>query len=327
MLPPHVRRKQPLCANATTIFPLQQAYIQRNLHRSGDCIPRGSTINICRRYSAKGSSAKCVVGCNVFGNCIAIAVHLHHNPTTTTTAPLEKSNLFNARYVPFKKIQSGSPVDEHYSLDEVTYRAKDGGLLDVEHDMESLAIYGPEYWKAIFDARVGSTAWPYGSGVWSKKEWVLPVRDGFGWVIWVFMCVCVCLVVEAGIIPKQCMLGTRSVGIYDGVYGHSINAQHMHPVYVCHLAIPSSSHPQALSDDDIVSMFEGNSNLFWAERFGKQLGMTDLWVKQCGNSHTGSFKDLGMTVLVSQVNRLRKLKPDAVQAVGWYVGGGLWAGV
>ena len=51
-------------------------------------------------------------------------------------------------------------------------------------------------------------------------------------------------------------------------------------------------------------MFEGNSNLFWAERFGKEVvGMTDLWVKQCGNSHTGSFKDLGMTALVSQVRR------------------------
>lgn len=48
-------------------------------------------------------------------------------------------------------------------------------------------------------------------------------------------------------------------------------------------------------------MFEGNSNLFWAERFGRELGMSELWVKQCGNSHTGSFKDLGMTVLVSQV--------------------------
>jgi threonine synthase len=35
--------------------------------------------------------------------------------------------------------------------------------------------------------------------------------------------------------------------------------------------------------------------------------MTDLWVKHCGISHTGSFKDLGMTVLVSQVNRLRRL--------------------
>ena len=74
---------------------------------------------------------------------------------------------------------------------------------------------------------------------------------------------------------------------------------------------------QQISDDDIVSMFEGNSNLFWAERFGREtLGMSDLWVKQCGNTHTGSFKDLGMTVLVSQVNRLRKIKPDQVQAVG-----------
>lgn len=61
---------------------------------------------------------------------------------------------------------------------------------------------------------------------------------------------------------------------------------------------------QEISSDDIVSMFEGNSNLFWAERFGHQLGMSDLWVKQCGNSHTGSFKDLGMTVLVSQVRRV-----------------------
>ena len=57
-------------------------------------------------------------------------------------------------------------------------------------------------------------------------------------------------------------------------------------------------------DDNIVSMDEGGSNLFWAERFGRQLGLTDLWVKQCGNSHTGSFKDLGMTVLVSVVRQM-----------------------
>ena len=45
---------------------------------------------------------------------------------------------------------------------------------------------------------------------------------------------------------------------------------------------------QQISDDDVVSMFEGNSNLFWAERFGRDsLNMTELWVKQCGNSHTG----------------------------------------
>ncbi|KAI4999870.1 hypothetical protein ZWY2020_004459 [Hordeum vulgare] len=52
----------------------------------------------------------------------------------------------------------------------------------------------------------------------------------------------------------------------------------------------------------------GVCNLFWAERLGREHlgGMNDLWVKQCGISHTGSFKDLGMTALVSQVNRLRR---------------------
>ena len=57
-------------------------------------------------------------------------------------------------------------------------------------------------------------------------------------------------------------------------------------------------------DENIVSMDEGGTNLFWADRFGQTLGLDDLWVKQCGNSHTGSFKDLGMTVLVSMVKQM-----------------------
>lgn len=132
-------------------------------------------------------------------------------------------------------------------MDKVRYRSEDGGLLDVSHDMEALGRYGPDYWKKLFDDRVGKTSWPYGSGVWSKKEWILPDID----------------------------------------------------------------------DNHIVSMFEGNSNLFWAERYGRDvMGMTDLWVKQCGNSHTGSFKDLGMTVLVSQVNHIMKTQPGTIKAVG-----------
>ncbi|GJT50655.1 hypothetical protein Tco_0884632 [Tanacetum coccineum] len=144
-------------------------------------------------------------------------------------------NTFSAKYVPFN---SDPNSEESYSLDEVVYRSRSGGLLDVQHDIEALKEFDGAYWKSLFDSRVGKTTWPYGSGVWSKKEWVLPEIDS----------------------------------------------------------------------DDIVSAFEGNSNMFWAERFGKQfLGMNDLWVKHCGISHTGSFKDLGMTVLVSQVNRLRKM--------------------
>ena len=59
-----------------------------------------------------------------------------------------------------------------------------------------------------------------------------------------------------------------------------------------------------IHDENIVSMDEGGSNLFWAERFGRELGMDNLWVKLCGNSHTGSFKDLGMTVLISVVRQI-----------------------
>ena len=92
--------------------------------------------------------------------------------------------------MPFQAVASGTgrASDETYSLDEVVYRSRDGGLLDVEHDMEALAIYGPEYWRALFDSRIGRTSWPFGSGVWSKKEWVLPVRQlasfhSFSWLL------------------------------------------------------------------------------------------------------------------------------------------------
>lgn len=99
------------------------------------------------------------------------------------------------------------------------------------HDTESLRDRSGPAWMKLFDDRYKLNQWPYGSGVWGKREWVMP----------------------------------------------------------------------QLPDDYIVSMYEGGTNLFWAERYGSQLGLRDLWVKLCGNSHSGSFKDLGMTVLVSVV--------------------------
>ncbi|MBC8071953.1 MAG: threonine synthase [Deltaproteobacteria bacterium] len=59
-----------------------------------------------------------------------------------------------------------------------------------------------------------------------------------------------------------------------------------------------------VADENVVSLLEGGTNLFWAERYGKSIGLADLWIKQCGTSHTGSFKDLGMTVLVSSVKQM-----------------------
>lgn len=124
--------------------------------------------------------------------------------------------------------------NERYPLTDIVYYSTSGGLLDVEHDMDALRQRSPEEWKSLFDHRWMRTSWPYGSGVWGKKEWVCPTLD----------------------------------------------------------------------DANIVSMFEGGTNLFWAERFGRELGVEDLWIKLCGNSHTGSFKDLGMTVLVSVVRQM-----------------------
>jgi threonine synthase len=124
---------------------------------------------------------------------------------------------------------------DEYPLDQPIYRCPVcADLLEVAHDLELLGDRDPVAWMRLFDGRYRSTEWPYGSGVWGKKEWVCPhVRD-----------------------------------------------------------------------ENVISMDEGATNLFWAERFGREFGLEDLWVKLCGSSHTGSFKDLGMTVLVSVVRQM-----------------------
>jgi len=131
--------------------------------------------------------------------------------------------------------ESLSNPAERHALDEVVYTDAGGGLLQVRHDMEALKQTSAGAWKRLFEERSHRTAWPYGSGVWGKKEWVLP----------------------------------------------------------------------EVSDENVVSMYEGHTNLFWAERYGRELGLDELWLKLCGNTHTGSFKDLGMTVLVSMVKEMR----------------------
>lgn len=62
-----------------------------------------------------------------------------------------------------------------------------------------------------------------------------------------------------------------------------------------------------VTDADIVSTGEGRTALFRARRLGAELGIEELSIKQCGISHTGSFKDLGMTVLVSVVQQALRL--------------------
>ncbi len=56
---------------------------------------------------------------------------------------------------------------------------------------------------------------------------------------------------------------------------------------------------------NVVSMYEGGSPLLRLEGYGRDIGLQDVWLKECGVTHTGSFKDLGMTVLVSAVKEMR----------------------
>jgi len=34
-----------------------------------------------------------------------------------------------------------------------------------------------------------------------------------------------------------------------------------------------------IDNENVVSMYEGHTNCFWAERLGKDIGIPDLWVK------------------------------------------------
>ena len=136
--------------------------------------------------------------------------------------------------------------DGKHSIYDVIYTCPScGSLLEVYHEREPLKVRNAYKWQQLFDSRSSTTNWPYGSGVWSMREWVIP----------------------------------------------------------------------SLKDENVVSMCEGNTNLFWAERLGRQLGVPDLWIKLCGNSHTGSFKDLGMTALVSVVKQMMTMEGNPVKAV------------
>ncbi|HEY0193659.1 MAG TPA: threonine synthase [Kofleriaceae bacterium] len=59
-----------------------------------------------------------------------------------------------------------------------------------------------------------------------------------------------------------------------------------------------------LAAEHIVTMGEGTTALTRVPRFAAALGLGDVRVKHCGTSHTGSFKDLGMTVLISMVKQM-----------------------
>ncbi len=122
-----------------------------------------------------------------------------------------------------------------YPLEEIVYECEEcGGLLEVKHNLEALGEKAPGEWKELFSKRLQKLDRINKSGIWDKKEWVLPEVDA----------------------------------------------------------------------ENIVTLGEGWTQLLSPPEYSRELGLNDLWVKLCGNSHSGSFKDLGMTVLVSMVNQM-----------------------
>ncbi len=117
-----------------------------------------------------------------------------------------------------------------YSPQEIRYTCDCGGLLDVEHDLDSLR---EQVSRELFDDRLGDLSLPYASGVWRYRELILPVDE-----------------------------------------------------------------------EAIVSRPEGNTNLYRSPRLSDWLGVDDLYLKHEGENPTGSFKDRGMTVGVTQARFL-----------------------
>ena len=50
--------------------------------------------------------------------------------------PLDKKGAFHSLYVPFNEVKAGKKDSQvQYSLVDVVYRSRDGGLLDGQHDI------------------------------------------------------------------------------------------------------------------------------------------------------------------------------------------------
>src|SRR6187551_3292305 len=62
-----------------------------------------------------------------------------------------------------------------YPLNSIVYQCKScNSLLEVQHDHAALKGRTAAQWKELFTQRNKGNEWPYGSGVWGKKEWILP---------------------------------------------------------------------------------------------------------------------------------------------------------
>ena len=70
--------------------------------------------------------------------------------------------------------------ERRHELNEIIYRCtKCGNLLEVKHDVDRLKTRSAAAWMSLFEKRYMRTAYPYGSGVWGKKELICPNIDNW----------------------------------------------------------------------------------------------------------------------------------------------------
>ena len=124
---------------------------------------------------------------------------------------------------------------EEYSLSEVRFSCRCGGLLDVEHDLRALKKKF-RLSKKFYDSKRAEFNGQPSGGVWHFQELVLP----------------------------------------------------------------------SVREKQIVSKQEGNTRLHRSKRVSDWTGVRNFFLKHEGENPTGSFKDRGMTVAVTQAKRLKQ---------------------
>ena len=120
---------------------------------------------------------------------------------------------------------------KEFPVNEARYECECSGLLEIVQDLKSAK---KAVSKKLFESRMGSRQYPYGSGVWRYKELIHPL----------------------------------------------------------------------IPDEKIVSIWEGNTGIHFGEPLREYVGLKEFFVKVQGENPTGSFKDNGMTVAISQANFL-----------------------
>ncbi len=143
-----------------------------------------------------------------------------------------------------------------YLPQEIRYNCDCGGLLDVEHNLDSLR---EQVSRELFDNRLGDLALPYASGVWRYRELILPLD-------------------ERAIVSR--------------------------PEGNTNLYRPSTALRRTPGPLAPGTKGSGQGSGHCSLGLSNWLGVDDLYLKHEGENPTGSFKDRGMTVGVTQAKLL-----------------------